>query len=320
MVTTESKFKALIDQVDEFIIEYANSRQELINVAVTDLVKAGGKRLRPILMILASEFGDDQSEKKIKIASGLELLHMATLVHDDIIDEASTRRGELTTQNKFGKDVAVFVGDFLLTKAYNLFLEHLSRKAALKFNQTVKLICEGEVDQYESKFDPDLTINGYLRRIRRKTALLFAFSTYVGAYESGIRNTTLSNLYNLGLEMGMAFQIRDDILDFVGEKRKVGKAVGQDLLAGIYTLPIVYLLESKESNKQVKEILTKESITEDDAILISELVKNTGALAKSQQLEERFLDRAKYHLAQLPGNEAKQHLNYILGYQVSREK
>lgn len=320
MFAMETEFNALIEQVDDFIIEYANSRQKLINVAVADLVKAGGKRLRPIVMILASKFGDYQSDKLIKIAAGLELLHMATLVHDDIIDEATMRRGELTTQKRFGKDVAVFVGDFLLTKAYNLFLEHLSRNSVLKFNKVVKLICEGEVDQYQSKFAPDLTINDYLRRIRRKTALLFAFSTYVGAYESGIRNTTLSNLYNLGLEMGMAFQIRDDILDFVGKKSKVGKAVGQDLLAGIYTLPIVYLLDSKEDSKQVKEILTKESITEDDVILISELVKDKQAFAKSQQLEERFLDRAHYHLAQLPKNEAKQHLNYILGYQVSREK
>ncbi|WP_408955551.1 polyprenyl synthetase family protein [Natroniella sp. ANB-PHB2] len=319
MFAMEAEIKGLIEQVDNFIIGYANSREKLINEAVADLVKAGGKRLRPILMILASKFGDYQSDKVTKIASGLELLHMATLVHDDIIDEGTMRRGELTVQKRFGKDVAVFVGDFLLTKSYNLFFEYLSRNSILKFNKTVKLICEGEAGQYQSKFDHDLSINGYLRHIRRKTALLFGFSTYVGAYESGLRNNNLFNLYNVGLEMGMSFQIRDDILDFIGEKEKVGKAIGQDLLAGVYTLPIVYLLQSNEAGVQVREILGKEFITQDDIFLISELIRKGQALDKSRQLEQRFLDRAKYHLKQLPENEAKQSLSYILGYQLNRK-
>ena len=127
---------------------------------------------------------------------------MATLVHDDIIDEARLRRGRITAQEKFGNDVAVFVGDFLLTKSYSLFVDNLSQHSLVKLNKVVKMVCIGEIRQYEEKYDLDLSLIDYFKRIRRKTALLFAISAYIGAYEAGVRGKGYFNFINLPLRWG----------------------------------------------------------------------------------------------------------------------
>lgn len=217
------KFVKFRNQLNEFMLEYCYSSRNIINTAVEDLIMGGGKRLRPIMFFWAARFGNFEKDKFLSIAAGIELLHMATLVHDDIIDEAKLRRGEITAQERFGKNVAVFVGDYLLTKSNDLFSQNLSRHCLKRLNRTVGLICEGEIAQYEEKYNIDIEMKDYFRRIRRKTALLFAISTYMGAYEAGLRDKKLSLLYNFALEMGMTFQIQDDLLDFVGKEEKTGK-------------------------------------------------------------------------------------------------
>lgn len=315
----EERFKPLIHKINQNILIITRSNRELVNLAVNDLVQGGGKRLRPILAILAGRYGNFQESKMLKIAASLEILHMASLIHDDIIDDADLRRGRASAQTRFGKKNAVFVGDFLLAKAYNIFANLISRNSLNKLNKSVQLICEGEISQYEDKYDLDLSITDYLRRIRRKTALLFGLSTYIGAYESGIRGSLLGGLYNLGLKMGMAFQIQDDILDFIGDHHKTGKGIGSDLKTGIYTLPIIYLLEDKKLEKEARSILEKKVLSNTDLKRINELIKIGQVIEKSREMGKKYIDKAYNYLNKLPENSAGQDLEFIVDYQLKRK-
>lgn len=315
------RFNQFIEQLNKFMVKHTHSNREILNYCSKDLILGGGKRLRPILLQLSARFGGNyDSDKILKLASGIELLHMATLVHDDVIDEAKLRRGRATAQIKFGEKVAIFVGDYLLSKAYTLFSQNMTKQTLDRLNDTVKLICEGEIDQFNDKFNYRLSINDYFRRIRRKTALLFGISTYTGAYESGVRGKTLYNLYNFGIELGMAFQIQDDLLDFTGLERKAGKQLGQDIASGIYTLPIILLLKDRKYSERLFKLLDEDKLNENQICEITSLTDESGVLDESRNFGERFLRKAIYHLNHLPDRDnLKDDLQYIINIQLSRE-
>ncbi|ACL70232.1 polyprenyl synthetase family protein [Halothermothrix orenii] len=314
------RFAPVIEKIDEIIWEITKTRVGLINIATRDLVESGGKRLRPLLVVLSARLGDFDKEKIYHIASAIELLHMATLVHDDIIDEARIRRGEISAQSKFGKDVAVFLGDFMLSRAFDIFTLYLSRHSLRKLNKVVGLICEGEIDQYEDKFEYKVSIREYLRRIRRKTALLFGLSTYIGAYESGVRGRNLSNIYRFGLRLGTAFQIQDDILDFVADPEESGKAIGQDLINGIYNLPVIYLVQDEIFRDRAREILGKDRLSVSDVVDIINMVNNSKAINQSRELGKRYIEKSQKYVEHLPDERVKEELNFILSLQLNRQQ
>ncbi len=255
LLTDDKYYKKIVNKLDSHIRDKTISNRPMINHAVDDLIKGGGKKLRPFLMFLAASFGDYDKKVILDLASGLEILHMASLVHDDIIDDAELRRGQKTAQKRFGKKEAVFIGDFLLTKTFDILFDHLDKDTLKKISKNVRLICEGEIEQAEKAFDFKINIKDYFKRIRHKTALLFALSSYLGAYVSGIRGKRLNTLYKLGLEIGMAFQIQDDILDFEGEEKQTGKKLAQDLREGIVTLPVILLLKKDKYKEKYKFLL-----------------------------------------------------------------
>ncbi len=313
----------LLAEIDQYMLEHTKTSNTLIAESVQNLIQAGGKRIRPLLANLTAKFGEYDREKMIKIGAGLELLHMATLVHDDIIDESAIRRGEETVQKKYGQDRAVFVGDFLYSSSYEIFTRVLSRSSLSRLSHVVKFICQGEVSQYQNRFNYDLNLRDYLRRIRRKTALFFSLSTYLGARESSL-NRGLNNFYKLGLEMGMAFQIQDDILDFSGSEEILGKKICQDIYSGIYTLPLIYLLQSEEYSRPLISILSRDNFSSSDITDILALVKDAGSLEKSRQLGQRFIDRAENQLAKInslySGTEIIQVFKKIIKYQIERHQ
>lgn len=314
------RFQSIVYKLNDFMLSHCRSRRIILDTAINDLINGGGKRLRPILLILSGQFGNGDEKKMLSIAAGIELLHMATLVHDDIIDEAKLRRGQMTAQEKFGKNLAVFVGDFLLSKAYTLFADYLSRESLSRLNKVVKLVCIGEIDQFDGKYKTELTLTGYLKRIRRKTALLFALSSYIGAYETGVRDRNLHYLSKFAMEMGMIFQIQDDLLDFTGKELKIGKEVGQDLTAGIYTLPIILLLKKGSYKERASYLLSKGYIGDKEICEIQELLLESGTLADSKNIAERFFKRALKYLDRLPENKVKEDLKYILDSQLTRRR
>lgn len=287
LLTNDRYYKKIVKKIDKHIEEVTFSKRPMINDAVSDLIEGGGKKLRPFLMFLAASFGDYDKEVLLDLGTGIEILHMASLVHDDIIDNADLRRGQQTAQRKFGKKEAVFIGDFLLTKTFDILFDHLDSSALKRMSKNVRLLCEGEVEQAEKRFDFKIDIKDYFRRIRHKTALLFALSSYLGAYVSDIRGERLNILYKLGLEIGMAFQIQDDILDFEGEEEETGKKLAQDLREGVVTLPVILLLRKAEYRDKYRFLLLQEN---NQAVEIS---NNKSEEIKTENFEQEEIVSAQ---------------------------
>ena len=317
LLIEDKLYQKIRSELNENIIDITKSKRPIINQAVEDLISGGGKKLRPFLMFLAASFGDYDKEKLLQLGSGIELLHMASLVHDDIIDNAELRRGKKTAQKKFGKKEAVFIGDFLLSRTFDIFFEYLDTATLRKMNKNVRLLCEGEIEQSEKRFDLQIGIKDYYRRIRHKTALLFALSSYLGAYVSGIRGQQLSIIYKLGLEIGMAFQIQDDLLDFEGDERDTGKVMARDLKEGIVTLPVILLME-QEGYRNKYSAYNNSTLDDKIARNILSDVKNTGMIEESRKILVVFVNRVKRYLAQLPENKAKRKLKKLIEMQIDR--
>ena len=202
------------------------------------------------MTILASGFGKVWDNKVLKAAAGIEILHMATLVHDDIIDGAGLRRGKPTINRLHGDKMAVYMGDFLLTRAVMLLSKTLPKERLDRIASGIKSVCEAEVEQFYSRFNLDISLTTYLKRISRKTASIFAFSCSEGAFLSKCKEDHLKKLTKLGYYYGMAFQIRDDILDLTGDSKKTGKPEGNDIKEGVITLPLILALQkSKDLRK-----------------------------------------------------------------------
>ncbi|RQD77894.1 MAG: polyprenyl synthetase family protein [Halanaerobium sp. MSAO_Bac5] len=329
MLIEDRYYKKIVKKIDKNILDKTTTQREIINTAITDLIDGGGKKLRPFLMFLAASFGDYDKKVLLDLGSGIEILHMASLIHDDIIDDADLRRGKETAQNRFGKNEAVFIGDFLISKTFDILFEHLDKETLIKMNKNLRLICEGEIEQAEKKYDFDISIRDYYRRIRHKTALLFAISSYLGAYVSGIRGKKLNILYKLGLEIGMAFQIQDDILDFNGEESRTGKKIAKDLEEGVITLPLILLLEKEEYQQKYSNLLAKDKfkniepknreLDQQTIISLTEDVRNSSVLEESREILKVFMQRVDRFLSYLPKNKAKKRLKKLIDAQIDRE-
>jgi heptaprenyl diphosphate synthase len=307
-----------INKIDDYIRTSLQANQRVLNDAVNDLLDAGGKRLRPVLVLLAGRFGRYNKEKLIPLAAAVEIMHMATLVHDDIIDESELRRGRPTTRSRWGNSVAVFTGDFLFTRAFSLITQGVSRKNMHHLSSSIRAICEGEVDQYQSKFSQEISILRYLKRIARKTAVLFSLSCQVGAEESNCRQNTIRYLRKFGYDFGMAFQITDDLLDFSGDQNQVGKPLCSDFMEGVYTLPVIYTLQNTPYKDKMAKYIGRQDLTGGEIKEVGRLVEESGGLEKSRRLALRYLERCHNSLAQLPDNKAKGAMMELLEELIER--
>ena len=219
-------------------------KDKKIEASIKELIFSGGKMLRPGLSLIASRFGNYDENRSVAVAASLELLHMATLVHDDVIDDSNTRRGIETLQSKYGKDYAVYIGDYLFCIVFKLLATHSTSLSSIKIDsRAMEKICLGEIDQMNSRFNLDVTIKQYLKRVSGKTAELFALSLLSGAKESGVPDKTCKIFYEIGHNAGMAFQIMDDILDYTSNEDIMGKPVYSDIMQGLYNLPLIYVFK-----------------------------------------------------------------------------
>jgi len=291
-------------KIDEFILANVKTNSPTIKKAIDDLVLSGGKRIRPLLVIAIARMGEYSEEKIIPIAASIEIMHMATLIHDDIIDDSKMRRGQKSVQSKYGKETAVFTGDFLFSQAFNLIADIISKENLKLIAKGVKAICEGEIEQFDNRYNLDLSIKKYLKRIYRKTALLFAISCESGASQAGLPKEMIRAMRHFGLEIGTAFQIVDDILDYEGVERVVGKPLGSDLLNGIYTLPLIYALKT-DRKKVIKGILRKRDLSRRDVNRIIKEVKLSGGIDYAKELALKYVKKAVKYLEVIPDCEQK---------------
>ena len=304
--------QADLANVLELIDTHIRVRDKTIEKTIKDLIHSGGKLLRPAYSLLCAEIGPEHDkEKATAVAAALETLHMATLIHDDVIDGATTRHGTPTIHTTHGNQFAIYSGDYLFSVCFTLLSRHATSLAHLEFNsRSMEKILSGELDQLHSRFKPPESVKSYLARISGKTAQLFAVSCYSGAIESNASRRQTMNAWNMGHYIGMAFQIMDDILDYKGQEKTVGKPVMADVQQGIYTLPLIYAMQS--NRKTLKPILTKqEPLTEQDMQTILVTIEEEKGLEKAQQLAERYTNKALNELKKLPDGTYKDTLYQI---------
>lgn len=306
--------------LEEDLLAWVNTDINFIKQPLKEMILAGGKRLRPAMVLAASRFGQYDFENVRQLAVSVELIHTATLIHDDIIDDSPLRRGIPTIQSRLGKDVAVFAGDFLFSKVFELYAysEHfdLLRIVAKVMYQ----ICEGELKQREDLFNTELTFKDYIFRIRRKTAMLFALSAELGARASKAPEKTVRALHKYGMNVGIAFQIVDDMLDFTSDNNKLGKPVGADIREGVITLPTIYALKHSKQREFLKEILANKSADKEEIEEAIEIVKNSGGLDYAKGVAEKYVQKAQQSIAELPDIPIKKVLANISSLVTNRTK
>jgi heptaprenyl diphosphate synthase len=286
--------------VEDELKSYTGASETLLGETSSHLLQAGGKRLRPTFIILAGKFFNYSLEKLAPLAAAIELIHMASLVHDDVIDKADTRRGIPTVSSSWGNPVAVFTGDYLFAEALSIVARFENDQISRLLANVSLHMCEGEIEQMEQAGCLEQSLSTYLRRIKRKTAILMSACCVVGALASEAPVWAARHLQRFGYHLGMAFQISDDTLDFVGMKKVIGKPVGSDLRQGIITLPVICALRNPDYQTKIRCILRQEQKTEADWQQAVELIKESGALDDTRHLCNLYLDKARSDLACLP--------------------
>jgi len=281
------------------------------------ILGAGGKRIRPAIALLAGKIATYDLEKLVPLAASIELLHSATLVHDDVIDAAATRRGRATANALFNNGPTVMVGDFMFAHAAELIARTGSIEVIRLFARTLMEMATGELHQDMSAYEYSSSTIKYFNRIAGKTASLFATAAKGGGMLSGLREDWLEALRSYGENVGMAFQIVDDILDFTGDEAEMGKPVGSDLMQGTLTLPSLLIIERYPDNNPVKRYFEGRQKAESLRRSI-EMVRNSSILEESYKVARDFRDRALAALEVLPASEARDALADVAEWVMQR--
>lgn len=313
-----SGLKMEIDIIENELETALNSSSHFLNEASLHLLKAGGKRIRPVFVLLAAKFGHYDIENIKNVAVPLELIHMASLVHDDVIDNAELRRGRATVKSQFNNRIAMYNGDFIFAKA----LEYMTRieqpQAHRVLSHTMVEICVGEIIQIEDKTVLEQNIRDYFRRIKRKTAVLISSSCELGAIAADAPADVVMRLKRFGYYVGMSFQIIDDILDFTATDKQLGKPAGSDLMQGNVTLPALYALEDPNIRPLIERTI-KSPITEQERLQLLKAIRKSPAIQRANRLSDKYLEKALHEISFLPENPVKKSLVDIANFMGKRK-
>ncbi|MBI4188260.1 MAG: polyprenyl synthetase family protein, partial [Chloroflexi bacterium] len=282
-------------------------------------LRSSGKRIRPILTLLSGKFYDYNLDYLLPMATAVEILHTATLVHDDAIDNSAVRRGQPTVYKLWGAEKAVLLGDYLFAEAGALTATTHNLRVIKLFAQTLKTISSGELNQAFNAFNPNQDHSQYLQRVASKTAALFTMSTESGAALSQAPEKSIQILIEYGYNLGIAFQIVDDILDFIGTEEELGKPTGSDLTQGTITLPSLMLLERYPDDNPIKRLVDNRNDPENVKQAI-EMVRNSSIIQECYQLADEYSARACQNLKFLPENDSLKSLQQLADYVIRRKK
>lgn len=290
------------------------AKHPILRNASTQLLEAGGKRIRPVFVLLSGRFGDYDLEQLKTVAVSLELIHMATLVHDDVVDDSKLRRGKPTVKQLYGNRVAMYTGDYILARALESITEIQDPRIHQLLSKTLVEVCVGEIEQIKYKYNWDQQLRDYLRRIKRKTALLIATSCKLGAIAGHASNKDAQRLYQYGYYIGMSYQIIDDILDFTASVKELGKPTASDLLQGNITLPVLFAMTDEKFNTRLRKTFAHpHAVSERDLNELITMLMSTDAIEKSYEISDRYLDKALKVLDKLPNQKEKKTLQGIAG-------
>ncbi|PZD93531.1 heptaprenyl diphosphate synthase [Paenibacillus sambharensis] len=308
-----AKMRADLNKIEKGLERSVTSDHLLLSETSLHLLKAGGKRIRPVIVLLAGKFGDYRLDVLEKVAVPLELIHMASLVHDDVIDDASTRRGQLTVKSKWDNRIAMYTGDYIHAKALTIVTELSNPAIHQVLSKALVEMCIGEMEQIRDFFNTGQTVRNYLLRIRRKTALLIAISCQLGAMAAGTSDQIYNRLYRFGYNIGMAFQIRDDLLDICGTEKQIGKPPGSDIRQGNITLPVLLALREADKREELLTEIARLKSTNGEAVSSRaiELIRQSEGIGEAERLASRYIDKAVHALSGLPDIPARKSLKDI---------
>jgi geranylgeranyl pyrophosphate synthase len=299
--------------------EVAKDHHPDLGAAINHLLASGGKRVRPAVALLTGAMLGADPGKTVSLAASIELLHTATLVHDDLIDGAFLRRGIPTLNVKWTPGATVLTGDFIFACAAKLAAQTDSVELMYKFADTLATIVNGEISQMFSR-DAGYFYEEYLNRIYAKTGSLFVLATTAPSILSPIRDSTYESAKQFGYGIGMAFQIIDDVLDFTGQPSSVGKPVANDLRQGLITLPVIYYLEKNPDDPDLVSILNQESMSENRLGQLVSAIQSSGAIERSIDQAREFSSQALDALGKLPFTPEHEALEDLTRYIVNRHR
>lgn len=307
-----------MDAVNSVIRGKLQSDVPLVNQIGEYIINAGGKRIRPMLAILFANAHGYQGNSHHNLAAIIEFIHTATLLHDDVVDESSMRRGRKTANALFGNAASVLVGDFLYTRSFQMMVELNNMRIMEIVADATNIIAEGEVLQLLNMHDADVTEERYLQVIRSKTAKLFEAATGLGALIAGANEAAIEAAEEYGRSLGTAFQLIDDVLDYSGSADDIGKNLGDDLREGKPTLPLIYLMRhgTQHERKLVRQCIENGESSKFDEILTA--IEESGAITYSRRQAEQSSERAIQALGHLPDNDFKKSLIELAQFSVTR--
>lgn len=322
-VTTANQVRSGMEQVEQALLEASNSEVELLREAAHHILGAGGKRVRPKLTLLATLATGGSLARAVPLAAACELVHTATLVHDDIVDGSESRRGRKTVQCYFGSSASVLMGDYLVVRAFSLLAGDSNRQLWSLLAETIARMCEGEVLQICMKQNTDVELAVYETIIECKTATLMSACTHFGALLGECGPEVVRALADFGYCLGMAFQIQDDVLDFLGDVETLGKPVGGDLREGKVTLPAIFALQdaSPEAREELRGFYARcESLSPSDIRHATQLIAAAGGFERAQNHARDYLRRACRNLEILPSGPAVDALLAVADQIVERDR
>ncbi|MDI9817827.1 MULTISPECIES: polyprenyl synthetase family protein [unclassified Legionella] len=320
---TVARLKALVsadfDAVNALIVDKIQSQVGLIDDLAHHIVQSGGKRLRPLLVLLASHACGYKGQEHITLAAMVEFFHTATLLHDDVVDESTLRRGRETANEIWGSKASILVGDYLFTQSVQLMVSVDNLKILHLLADTSHQISCGEVKQLTNRHNSSLSVEEYLDVIRAKTALLFAASAAIGPLLNHADKATEKSLYDYGLHLGNAFQLIDDALDYCSDASTIGKNIGDDLADGKVTLPLLHALKNGNATQQqlIKESIEEGSLHNLAAILTA--IEETKAIEYTRDFAKLEVDRALSSLQILPDSVYKKALEDLAQFALQRD-
>ena len=295
-------------------------RLQLVSDTAGHLIFSGGKRLRPLLNVLCARLCGHEDEFVVKFSTIVEFLHTATLLHDDVVDDAAMRRGKPVAHAVFGAPVTVLVGDFLLARALSIAAQTGSPEIIRVISDITESMCQGEIQQLTRKGDINLKESEYMEVIQRKTGFLIQGACQTGAILAGADAETEKKLSDYGYHIGMVFQIADDLLDYIAETDTLGKAVGADLREGKLTLPLIHTLSRAggEDREKIAAIVEKPSFSTDEFNQLLKIIDSYGGISYSRDIAGGHVEKAKAILAAFPSSETRETLSMLADYALSR--
>ena len=314
--------KSSLKRVEREISKNIKDEEKLITLTAGHLIKAKGKKIRPLLTLIVSKMLNYKGNADVTLAVCIEFIHNATLLHDDVIDTGKIRRGKLSANQIWGNKVSVLVGDYLLSRAFKLMVKNKSLKLLEILSQTSLILARGQIQDVGNNQNVNLTEKKYLSIIDAKTAELFRISCFLPTIITDQNKKTQKIFNDFGFNFGMAFQLSDDVLDYFGDSSQMGKSVGKDFFEGKVTYPVIHCFKKSDKNSKniIAKLFLKRKRSKKDLAVLLNLMKKTNTYKSSIEFVRKYAEKAKTNINKFEGNKYKVYLDELVDHLIIRDK